>query len=166
MPVGVSAYVALANLTIGSTSATVTFSSISQIYKDLVLIVTGRNASSTSNAALRFNNNTGSYYVVTMESNGVGTNSTANADTNMPAGLNWSALTTSQDMVAKFDIFDYSATDKQKSVLMRNNNGSEVVALTIGRWPITSAIDTITVRTGNGTSYASGSTFALYGVSA
>jgi hypothetical protein len=41
MPAGVSAYTALANVTLGSSAANVTFSSISGSYRDLVLIVNG-----------------------------------------------------------------------------------------------------------------------------
>jgi hypothetical protein len=61
MPAGVSAYTALANVTLGSSAASVTFSSISQSYRDLVLVITAT-TSAVDNAFIRFNSDSGSNY--------------------------------------------------------------------------------------------------------
>jgi len=58
MPAGVSAYVPLANLTLGSSAASVTFSSISQAYKDLVLVIEAT-TSALDVAIIRFNSDQG-----------------------------------------------------------------------------------------------------------
>jgi hypothetical protein len=60
---------------------------------------------------------------------------------------------------------DYSATDKHKTVLSRANNAANGVTAIAGRWASTSAITSI-VLTFQSSSLATGSTVALYGVSA
>lgn len=167
MPVGVSAYTPLANFTLGSNAATVTFSSINQSFRDLVMIVVARNASSTSNPALQFNSDTtsGNYVFVTGEANSGSRTSTVGANAFIPAGNNFAALVSGSLSITRFDILDYTATNKHKTVISRVNNASAAVGMAAGRWQNTSAITTVRLLTGNGTSYASGATFMLYGVS-
>jgi len=59
-----STYTPIATNTLGSDTATVTFSSISASYTDLVLIINGGTAS-TGNFYVRFNSDTGSNYSYT-----------------------------------------------------------------------------------------------------
>jgi hypothetical protein len=78
--------------------------------------------------------------------------------------LNGGFQTTSGNLTATF--FDYSATDKHKTYVSQNgtsNKGSEVAA---GRWANTAAVTSLTLSSVNGWTFAAGSTFALYGVSA
>ena len=61
-----------------------------------------------------------------------------------------------------FNIFDYSVTDKQKTILGRHASVDMTVATAV-RLPSTSAVTTFAFL---GATYRAGDTFALYGVSA
>ena len=157
-------YTPLANITLGSSAAGVTFTSISQVYRDLILVVTG-----TANAAditrLRFNAATSGYSLVTMEGNGSATYSgTDSASDSIYTIANTSlAVGTRFSMIA--NIMDYSATDKHKAVLARTDAADKVSGAVAGRYASTSAITQIYCYFG-GSGFQSGTSFALYGVAA
>jgi hypothetical protein len=162
MPAGVSAYTALANVTLGSSASTVTFSSISGSYRDLVLIIDSRGASFAPQ--IRFNSDSGSNYAwVWMGGDGSGTSSNSAssvAQFNLGNFATWANPTS-----AIFNIMDYSATDKHKTVLNRIDIPSGGTSGWAMRWANTAAISSIQLFAAAG-SYAAGSTLALYGVSA
>jgi hypothetical protein len=64
-------------------------------------------------------------------------------------------------------VFDYAATDKHKSVLLRHDGGysdnSTCTEAIAARWVNTSSITTLTVGTSSST-FTIGSTFSLYGI--
>lgn len=166
MPVGVSAYVALANVTLGSSAATVTMSSINQGYKDLVLVI---NAAPTAQTQFRlqFNGDTGNnYFSVNMMGNG----SSASSGSGTSDGFTMpyaQSLVADNFFMSVINVMDYSATDKHKTSLIRNNktdtvNGFGTTDATAYRWSNTAAITSLLIKTGSG-SIAAGSTFALYG---
>lgn len=155
-------YTALANTTLGSTVSSVTFSSISGSYRDLMVVVMPIASSSGYGLGLRFNADSGSNYLfVTALGNGSSTASGLNTTTRTYLNYSTTVPTTSQT-ISIGHIMDYSATDKHKTILARGNassNGTEMIA---GRWANTAAITTVEVQfLGNG---VSGSTVALYGV--
>jgi hypothetical protein len=154
-------YKPLANLTLGSSAASVTFSSISQSYKDLILVVTGLPTTGEQFFYLYFNSDTGANYI---RLEAIGTGSTPayfSASNLIPITLNASAITSNI-----LNVMDYSATDKHKTVLYRLTNPSASTAMGAGRWANTAAITTIAVTGYNGGAMASGTTLALYGVAA
>ena len=165
MPSGVSAYIPLANVTLSSSAASVTFSSISQVYRDLVLVVNA-NTSTDSEFQMRINGDTGgNYNVVQMQGNGSAVSSSAySGQLQMTLGL--IAKPTATNRISHLiNFFDYSATDKHKSILNRADvaaSGTEAMAF---RWASTAAITSFVCISQTGT-WAVGSTFALYGVSA
>jgi hypothetical protein len=168
MPAGVSAYVPLANLTLSSSAASVTFSSINtSLYRDLVLVVNGSWASVNSSAQMRFefNSDTTStnYYRVSMYGDG-STAYSASSNGNSFPGSSWGYGNPAPlwNVVANF--LDFSATDKHKSYLVRTDDAANQVSANALRWANTAAITSIAVKAG--LSFASGTTFALYGVSA
>ena len=162
MPAGVSAWTPLANLTLGSTAASVTFSSISGSYRDLRLVIVGAVAS--ANANYRFNNDSSSTYLwTTLEGNGSAVSSAWNGDTFGSFANNYIIWFSSTQTLVTMDILDYSATDKHKTVMTRANRPDNALNAVIVRWPSTAAITTITLN--SNASWATGSTFALYGVS-
>jgi len=55
-------YTPLATVTLGSTAASVTFSSIPATYRDLILIITAQRTGSPVNVGMRFNGDSGSNY--------------------------------------------------------------------------------------------------------
>jgi hypothetical protein len=168
MPAGVSAWTPLANVTLSSPATTVTFSSISAIYKDLRIVYVG-NSNGYYGAApsIRFNGDASNVYpTVLLTGDGSSVqNSTLNFAQIPINDANY--MSPAVRMLCTVDIFDYSATDKHKSVLSRANQPSQGVNANTGRWPSTAAINSITVGVGwSSTAFVTGSTFALYGVSA
>lgn len=163
MPAGVSAWKPLANLTVtGSSTNTVTFSSIDGSYRDLVLVINGTN-SVDANLYLRINSDTANYAGVLMFGNG----SSVGSFTDAPTGIffnNYARIGTAASQFV-LNFMDYSATDKHKTVLASADKSSAATERYCYKWGSTSAITNIvcTVTTGN---LVAGSTFALYGVSA
>jgi hypothetical protein len=162
MPAGVSAYTPLANITVSVAAATITFSSISQSYRDLVLIGQGLSLSA-SGINIRYNGDSGSNYnqIVMFGDGGSASASSSSAQTAYQVGrFDGSTLADFQA-----NIMDYAATDKHKTSLHRYNSASVLTAARVGRWASTSAITSFVLSLDAGT-FAAGSTFALYGVSA
>jgi hypothetical protein len=166
MPAGVSAYVPLATTTLSANAASVTFSSISQAYKDLILVVA---PISTNNEeiVLQVNNDTAANYNYVYV-RGTGSSSSsylASAATYITLGANSYSGTTArgQKFIA---INDYSVTDKHKSFLIRSNDVDNATEAGAARWANTAAITSLKVSGRFGVNFTSGATFALYGVSA
>jgi hypothetical protein len=165
MPAGVSAYTALANITIGASQpGNVTFSSISQSYRDLVLVVDCANRDSRGGVLrVRVNGSGDSYTFITALGDGSGTNSSSGSGTYLNFSQNDMTKSTSRTvLIAEF--FDYAQTDKQKQINSRIGNPSVANVMGVGRWAYTAAINSIYVEIEWG--FAQGSVLSLYGVSA
>lgn len=163
MPAGVSAYVPLANITLSSSTGTIYFDSISQSYRDLVVIASNVSLSSSNAFGIRFNNDTGNNYNRTfIQGNGssVGVAQDINGSI---ANLSVNAFSSNGQVI--INIMDYTATDKTKTLLSRYNNASSETTAVAAKWASTSAITSLYL-TFFGSSALSGSTFALYGVTA
>ena len=152
-------YKALANITLSSSAASVTFGSIPSTYRDLVVVVAG-SASGGDGIYVRFNSDTGSNYsFVRMFGTGTTNGSTSgSSQTSGEFGEIWTAQN-----VNLLHIMDYSATDKHKTFLGRTASPSNVIMAHAGRWANTSTVDTVTIRT-SVTNFSSGTSFALYGI--
>lgn len=162
-------YIPLANITLGSSASSVTFSSISQAYRDLILVVTAKHSYAGSvavrDSGARFNSDSSSTYSeVYMQGNG----SAASSSTNSSTSSQFVYGMASGDFVPGImQIMDYSATDKHKTYLYRAGSGSDTnygSYAMAGRWPSTSAITTITIAPSGSYTFLSGSSFALYGI--
>jgi hypothetical protein len=161
-----SAIKALATITLASSQATVTFSSISGAYRDLRLVVT-TTASANGSLLLRLNSDAGNNYsYVVAEANGTSTASASGTDTYMDFNANYLTLNTTTPTIATIDLLDYSATDKHKTALARISSSAQNVTMAAVRWANTAAVSTILVTAGGTTTFSTGSTFTLYGVSA
>jgi hypothetical protein len=167
MPAG-NTYVALATQTLGSAAATVTFSSISGSYTDLVLVASPlRDATTGGYVTMQFNSDTGSNYSNTgLLGDGTATQSSRTSSQTF-AYLNWGAsglsTTNPNTMIASFQ--NYSNTTTNKSYLSRANQAGSSVDAVVGLWRSTAAISTIAIFRSTG-SFAVGSTFSLYGIAA
>lgn len=155
-----STYVGLANITLGSSAASVTFSSISQAYRDLIIIIDGTE-NADSSIRVYYNSDTASNYTrVFMEGNGSTTGSGSGTDSriiDMRSAVSNTIL----------QIFDYSATDKHKSALVRSNAATSSypqVWAAAGRWANTAAITSVTLDPDSTTQFNAGTNFALYGI--
>jgi hypothetical protein len=163
MPAGVSAYTALANITLGSGVSVLGFSSISQSYRDLVLVMNAKVVSGTDlGIFISLNSDFGSNYnEVSME--GIDNNAISFAASNVGASTLAYLNTNDGSYITNF--MDYSVTDKHKTFLSRTNNPSRSVRAMAHRWANTSAITSIRIAASSST-FVSGTTMALYGVSA
>lgn len=167
MPAGVAAITALANLTLGASASTVTFSSISGSYRDLILVVTAKSSASGWESRITVNSDTGANYSVIGMYNNPSTLSAyaPTAQSVMKFGF-FGVLSTTTSVQWVTHFIDYSATDKHKIALSQiGQTGDGLIDLSTNRWVNTgSAITQLVVFPGSGT-WSSGSTFALYGVS-
>lgn len=154
-------YTPLANVTLSSTASSVTFSSISQSYRDLVLVIQN-SASSGSYLFYNFNGTTTAIYpAVYMGGDGSSAYSSTNNFNYFDISF---GIGSASGLTVISNIMDYSATDKHKTVLTRTNKSSAGVAAGAGRWANTAAITQISVNQGGYDNFAAGSTFALYGI--
>lgn len=154
-------YTPLANLTLSTTASTVTFSSINQGFRDIVLVMDMASSVSDSYPSVRVNGDSGSNYPrVSMYGTGSAASSDSTTLTNIDVIL---AISTTQRGNAVLSFMDYSATDKHKTVLVRSGNSANYVSAIASRWTNTSAITSIAISS-NSAGFAAGSTFALYGI--
>lgn len=154
---GTPTYTALANITLGSSASSVTFSSIPATYRDLILVVNGV-GSTEQNATLTFNGDTTSanYSYVTMRGDGTATSTTAST------GALINTYTTGR-FQAIIQIMDYSATDKHKTRLSRDDIANYHTRAWASRWANTAAVTSMVYVAVGGT-FNSGTTLALYGI--
>jgi len=157
-------YVALATNTLSSATASVTFSSISGAYTDLVLVINAANSVDAS-CRLRFNGDTATNYSDT-RLYGDGTSATSDRLTtrdHINCG-DFSATTISSNQI--INIMNYSNTTTYKTVLTRSNKPSNYAFTNVSLWRATpAAITSIVIFPASG-NLVSGSTFSLYGIAA
>lgn len=155
-------YTALANITLGSATGSVTFSSIPATYRDLVLVLTATTSSSASHR-FQINSDSGSNYLfVRMSGNGSSATSGGSAQTHVI--LSSVPLSSSSARIqSTTQIMDYSATDKHKTMLTRTDEAGSGTEALANRWANTAAVTSIFLYPNTGT-WSVGSTFALYGI--
>jgi hypothetical protein len=158
-------YTPLANATLGSTASSVTFSSISQAYRDLVVVVNGKNTETNIRMTAVINGDTASnYYGVSMSFAAGGTSGQTNPSPGSVQSSFSQSLWRTVDSYAIFNFMDYSATNKQKTILCRAGESNEGTEATCFRWASTAAITTLKFESGY--TMAAGTSFALYGIAA
>lgn len=170
-------YDCIATTTLTTATTSVTFSSISGNYTDLVLVVAAATTHSDSTfLSTRINSDTGSNYSWT---NLYTLGSVAETSRNSNETFGWfapynSISTTLGDNVCIANFMNYSNTSTFKSWIVRNSRASTALDYEgteefIGLWRSTSAITSILIgnrRGGVDYNFASGSKFTLYGIKA
>ena len=161
-------YEPIATTTLGSATATVTFSSIPSTYTDLVLVMSAFGSASGADIRVQVNSDTASNYSLTRL---VGyttafSNRASNATywqiTNS-VGIGSSSSEPTADVI---QFMNYSNTTTNKTMLVRHNQPQSSLmetAAQVGLYRSTSAITSITFTLSSG-NYSSGSTFTLYGI--
>jgi hypothetical protein len=159
-----STYEMISTTTLGSATASTTFSSIPATYTDIVISAQVRSPSYT--IGVRFNGDTGSNYSFTyMRGNG----STATSSR--------SANTTNMEFIVPVDsdtdrgaaiiqIQNYSNTTTNKTELFRNGWGTSELYASVQLWRNTAAINSITFLVAGSGNMPVGSIFTLYGIKA
>jgi hypothetical protein len=159
-------YVALATQTLGSAAASVTFSSISSAYTDLVVVMTTKLTSGADGINLQFNGDTGTNYSFTYLS-GSGSSATSGrfANTsNIKVAFN-GYPTTADGHNSIVQVNNYSNATTFKTVLTRDNNANNGTGAIVGTWRNTAAVTSV-VLTAVSSTFTAGSTFSLYGIAA
>jgi hypothetical protein len=159
-------YEPIATQTTTSAVASVTFSSISSSYTDLVLVYVAA-VSATYDLYFRLNGDTASNYSYTVLY-GTGTvagsaRSSQNSGSFDYYGTPDTTLGTS-NTIAQF--MNYSNSTTYKTVLARANRASGGVDALVNLWRNTAAITSIQIGSFAAPTISSGSTFTLYGIKA
>ena len=155
-------YVAIATNTLGSATASVTFSSIPATYTDLVLVCIGKMVSGgDANQPITFNGDSSALYSRTFMY-GDGT-SALSGRASGTTNLGFPYWNSTNPVTTITQIMNYSNTTTNKTAISRNA-GSSTVTAEVGLYRSTSAISSITLT--GGVNFATGSTFSLYGIKA
>ena len=155
-------YEPLATTTLTSAQSTVTFSSISGSYTDLVLVTNVKD----SNGAcyLRFNNDSGTNYSRTWLT---GNGSTASSNRNSNSNQVYIVADTTNYEMNITNIMNYSNRSTYKTALIRYGIANAEAAAAVYLWRSTAAITRIDIISTSGSAtIASGSTFSLFGIKA
>lgn len=159
-----STYTPIATTTLGSASASVTFSSISGSYTDLVLIVAGsKSGSGSADVVWQANGNTGSNYSQTAIY-GAGTVAESDRGSNA-TGARAGRIGASQS-ISVLNFFNYSNTTTNKTCVARGSVADSLVISQVSLFRNTSAITSLSFTLATGDNFASGCVFTLYGIKA
>lgn len=159
-------YEPLATTTLGSAQSSVTFSSISGSYTDLVIVCFASNDTSARGIALRMNSDSGTNYSNT-RIYGDGSTASSDRDTNtglMYIGINGSSSTDFSTHI--INVMNYSNTTTYKTAIARSGYPTGYVDSYVGLWRSTSAITSIEITKSGSVNWRAGSTFSLYGIAA
>jgi hypothetical protein len=152
-------YVALASTTLGSAASSVTFSSISGSYTDLVLVCNLGAANLGQDLKLQFNGVTTTTYSTTIFRSSTTRSTDASFIYLDYTGATQNAIQSQYNV----NIMNYANTSTFKTVLHRFSDASNMAEANVGLWRSTSAITQIDVGMTAGNLIA-GSTFNLYGI--
>lgn len=169
-----SSRILIASNTLGSSAASVTFSSIPATYTDLVLKISCRtNYSSTVDGIfVEFNGSTATNYSDTVlrgfGSTGIGnTRDTGNGyilfrDSNVGNTATSNTFSNSEIYIPSYTV----SQNKPSSYfgVQENNTTEAFLCVTAGLWQVTSAITSIKLTPQVGPNFLTGSTFWLYGL--
>ena len=163
-----TSYESIATVTLGSSSSTISFTSIPQTYKHLQVRYIAQNTVANYFVKMQFNSDTGTRYA-THYLNGNGSSASASASTG-DTGLFLPRTNTSYFSGGVLDILDYTSVNKNKTTRAIGGfdaNGSGHVDFNSGLWmPASLGSGNITridfvLDAGN---YATNTQFALYGI--
>lgn len=161
-----STYTPIATQTLGSSSTNVSFTSIPGTYTDLIIVFDGANiTANNSDSFMRFNSDsTTNYSYTVLQGTGAAAQSYRGTSTN---AINVGNTNTSIRNNAIIQIMNYANSTTYKTCITRSNNPSNLVQANVGLWRSTAAITQIDLSSEKGaSSWASGSTFTLYGIAA
>jgi hypothetical protein len=158
-------YTQINSVTLAAASSSITFSSIPQNFRDLVLIQTGSSTNTSINSLqLRLNGDSGSNYLGQYVASD---NGTINAGSFTDSGLISGYAISTGGLTNIVNIMDYSTTDKHKTAISRHNVMPDSrVRVIVQRWTNTAAVTSILCRVDTGANWNAGSTFTLYGIEA
>jgi len=161
-------YEPIATTTTTTASPAITFSSISQNYTDLALIISVRaNSTPTSYGThIRFNSDTGSNYSRTLIYGYSAGYASIRATNATRYEVSSGTTTANQFNIIRLNVMNYSNSTTYKTLIGHNDDRADVTSVTCGLWRNTNAITSITITPydDNATGFATGCTFTLYGI--
>lgn len=157
-------YDSIASTTLASTSATITFSSISSSYTDLVLVIAATNTGGNTDLFMRLNNDTGTNYSYNWFSSTGSSVTSGRVSTTANVRLGYYALPQSTvEYHSVTHILSYTDTNSYTTWMTRANAASAGADMLSGTWRNDSAINRIDIVASAG-AFGIGSTFSLYGI--
>lgn len=159
-------YEPIATTTLSSAQSSVTFSSISGSYTDLILISFPKRTTQADAAIYAYPNSdttgglashTGLY--------GNGTSALSNRRSNSN-GVRIGVIGTGQAGTQIAHFMNYANTNVFKTVLSRENRAEEYTFANVSLWRSTTAITSLLIQVSDGSNFDTGSTFTLYGIKA
>jgi hypothetical protein len=162
-------YTQIASTTLGSSTASVTFSSISSAYTDIKIVISGVASGAGAVLQVQFNGDTTSGLYSMTELWGTGSIAGSNrrsSENKIYTSYQSVNFGNSDQANAIIEVMNYSNSTTNKTVLARTNSPSATypgTAATAGLWRNTNAINSITLTLSN---FLSGTTLSLYGITA
>jgi hypothetical protein len=153
-------YEPISTTTLSSSNTSHTFSSIPSTYTDLIIVISNQATSGGVNPFIQYNGDTGANYSDT-RLYAYGTGSGGAYDSSFLLGDS----TTSQNTFI-VHIMNYANTTTFKTAISRGSVSDSSLTISTGLWRSTAAITSVKINQGGGVSFASGSTFTLYGIKA
>jgi len=160
-------YEPIATTTLGSTTNTITFSSIPSTYTDLRVVTVGT-MTAGYDAILRLNADLGNFYSGTyLRGNGTAASSTNNT-TGIPYYLNAGGYSATIPFLTEIDIFSYAGSTYKTflSRLSGDQNGSGWTVSGVGLYQKTTAITSVSLIASSSAVWSVGTTATLYGIKA
>ena len=164
-------YTPIATTTLSSNSTSVTFSSISSSYTDLVLVMSFKTTTNASQPYIQFNSDTGTsttnYSTTSLRGNG--TSASSGRHTN---NFGWYPMpgpgigTAGNFNIWTVNVMNYYNNTTFKTGTSRFTNSSSYSAGNSHLWRSTATISTITITYETSNDLQSGSMFTLYGIAA
>lgn len=165
MPAGIT-YTPIATTTLGSSQSSVTFSSISGSYTDLVLVI-GGTSNGLAGCTLQFNGDTGSNYSNTVMYGIYTTAGIQNARSTNATNIGDLGQLDTIESTVIIQIQNYSNSTTNKTVLGKGGTTTNgIIMAAVGLWRNTAAITSIVVGIQNAKTFSSGTVFSLYGIAA
>jgi len=157
-----STYTPIATQTLGSATATVTFSSLGS-YTDIVLIFNGT-MSSAAQVMFRLNSDTGNNYSYT-KLYGQGGAAGSARESNISGGVLGYYNGGSSPITQILHIQNFGNSNTYKTTISRSSDPGNIES-SVSLWRNTSAITSISILNTGGVNIASGTTITLYGIAA
>jgi len=157
-------YELITTTTLGSAQSSVTFSSISGSYTDLVAVI---NASASGATGAWFNTNASGANLFSdtrLSGNGSSATSARRSSQDESVFTDSSEVGTTFSFVAVLNFMNYSDTTTFKTVVSRSGSAGASTTTAVCLRRDTSAINSITFDLVGAGTYSSGSTFKLYGI--
>lgn len=161
-----STYTPIYSTTLGTAQSSVTLNSFSG-YTDLILVMSILGSAGGYYPRIRINGDTGNSYSYTwMSGNGSAADSNRASNTSSSTYITSNAqFSATIPMVVETQINSYANSTTYKTLLTRTSQAGTATEAAVSLWRSTSAITSLEVLT-NGSTFAIGSTFTLYGIKA